>query len=181
MTCIDQIVERFGKKDVSAVTAAATTICGRSCLEATDAGTQSSSLVCLATMVEVLNEAFIPMIPSVLPKAEGHLAASVEEDAENPKLHNAVYTFMTALLVYLPWMVHGAYLDGLLTGSYESANAEMGEDCDRLRSDVLQLLAKSIEPKECLKALDRTWSVAMVEGPLVRSCCHSTRSALISA
>ncbi|KAL8793139.1 MAG: hypothetical protein Q9195_004251 [Heterodermia aff. obscurata] len=160
------IVEKFGKQEVSAVTAVADTVCGPDCLEAKDASTQISSLLCLATIVEVLREAFISMVPRVLPKVMDHLTTSIKEGVENPKLHNAVYTFMTALLVYLPWILQGIHLDNLLRKSYESANAEMGDDCDQLRSDTLQLVAKSIDAKECLMALDRTWTVAMVEGPL---------------
>lgn len=168
MKCMDLIIEKFGKKDIAVVTTAATKISGPQCLEATDASIQISSLICLATIVEVLREAFIPMIPAVLPKVMDHLAASIEEGVENPRLHNAIYTFVTALLVYLPWIVRGASLDRLLKLSYESANAEIGDACDQLRSDALQLAAKSVEPKECLLALDRTWTIAMAEGPLVR-------------
>lgn len=181
MTCTDQIIEKFGKKDIAVVTAAATTISGPQCLEATDASIHISSLICLATIVEVLREAFIPMIPTVFPRVMDHLATSIEEGVENPRLHNAVYTFVTALLVYLPWIVHGSSLDRLLKLSYESANAEIGDACDQLRSDALQLAAKSVEPKECLLALDRTWTVAMAEGPLVRSAHCSLQCLLILA
>ena len=174
MTCMDQIIEKFGKKDIGVVNTAATTISGPRCLEATDASIQISSLICLATIVEVLRDAFIPMIPAVFPRVMDYLASSIEEGVENPRLHNALYTFVTALLVYLPWIVHGSSLDHLLKLSYESANAEIGDACDQLRSDAMQLAAKSVEPKEFLLALDRTWTVAMAEGPLVRS----TRSSL---
>ena len=118
-------------------------------------------------MVEVLREAFISMVPQVLPAATDHLSNSIEEGVENPKLHNAVYTFLTGILVYLPWIIQGTHLDMLLKKSYESANADMGGDCDQLRQDTLQLVAKSIEAKECLTALYRTWTVAVTEGPLV--------------
>ena len=167
MNCIDSIIEKFGKRDTSAVTTTAMTILRHNCLEAKDASIRSSSIVCLATIVEVLREAFIPLLPRILPIAMDHLAHSVEEDIENPKLHNSVYTLINGLLLYLPWMVQGAYLDRLLKVSYESANAEMGDDCSQLRLDTLRLVAKSVDPKECLLALERTWTVAMAEGPLV--------------
>ena len=169
---MDQVVEKFGKQDVPAVTAAATTISGPDCLEAKDSSTQISSLLCLATMVEVLREAFVPVVPRVLPTAIDHLKISIEEGVENPKLHNAVYTFMTGLLVYLPWILQGTHLDSLLKNSFESANAEMGGHCDQLRTETLQLAAKSIEVKECLMALERTWTAAMAEGPSVHSLHH---------
>ncbi|KAK4694480.1 U3 small nucleolar RNA-associated protein 10, partial [Lecanoromycetidae sp. Uapishka_2] len=53
----------------------------------------------------------------------------------------------------------------MLRASYESANAEMGEDCDQSRVGALNLIAKQVGTKECFAALMRTWPCAMTEGP----------------
>lgn len=168
VVCIDQIVERFGRKDVDAVSAAATTIGGARCLATAENSVVVAALLCLATMAEILGEAFIPRIPQSLPITMDHLAASLDEDAEDPRLHNACYAFVTSLLLYLPLVVTGTYLDHFLKVSYESANAEMGDECNNIRTEALKLVAKSLEPKDCFAALDRTWTNAMAEGPLVR-------------
>ena len=166
MTCIDRIIEKFGKKDVTMVTAVATTIAGQACLGADDCSLRVMALLCLATIVEILGDAFIPLIPQTLPKATEYLAASIELNAENQQLHNAAYSFITNLLLYVPWMTTGPSLDRFLEISYESANAEIGGDCERSRVDALRLLAKQIGPKELLVALERTWTSAMTEGPI---------------
>ena len=167
VACIDQIVEKYGKKDIAVVTVATIVVSGSHCLESTDVKTRCSALLCLATMVEVLRDAFVPMVPRALSKALDHLALSVEEGVEDSRLHNAAYTFVTGLLLYLPWMIHGAYLERLLNVSFESANAEMGADSDELRLDALRLVAKSVDPQECYQALDRTWRTAVAQGPKV--------------
>lgn len=167
VVCTDRIVELFGRKDVDAVSAAATIIGSSRCLASAEKSVAVAALLCLATMAEVLGEAFIPSIPQSLPTAMDHLAASLDEDAEDPRLHNACYAFVTSLLLYLPFVVTGTYLDRLLKVSYESANAEMGNECNSIRNEVLKLVAKSLEPKDCFAALDRTWTNAMAEGPLV--------------
>ena len=169
LDCIDQVVEKYGKTDCSTVEATMKTISGPHCLGSKDVNTCSSALVCLATTVEVLKGDFVPFIPSTLPKTMDHLATSVKEEQEIPKLHDAAYTFVTALLICIPWMIDGTYLDRLLRVSYESANAELSNKSNQLRSEALWLVADSIEPKTCFMALERTWAVAMAEGPLVIS------------
>jgi len=167
IACLDRITEKFGKKDAAAVVDTAKIIAGESCLGAAEGSLRIISLQCLATMVEATGDAFISVIPKALPIAISHLETSIGEDTEDPSLHNAVYSLIGALLLYVPWAVTGADLDRLLTVSYRSANAIMGEECDRSRAEVLSLVAKQVEAKEYFAVLDRTWTAAMVEGPPV--------------
>ena len=165
--CMDRITELFGKKDVTAIIASAKIIAGDECLGASESSLRTISMLCLATMVEVLSDSFISILPLALPKAMDGLATSFGEDTEDDALHNAVYSFLGALIVYVPWMVTGEDLEFVLKLSFESANAEMGEECDQSRRDALRLVPKKVEAKECLAALDTTWAVAMNGGPLV--------------
>ena len=165
MACVYQIIEVFGKKDIPTVTTVATKIAGPACLGAEDSNLRIMALLSLATVVKTLGDGFIPIIPQTLPKATEYLAASIEPDAEDERLHNAVYSFMNNLFQYVPWMIRGPALDHFLTISHQSANGGMGEDCDRNRIDVLKLLAEQIDPKELFAALERTWTSAMTEGP----------------
>lgn len=167
ITCADRIIERYGKKDLDASTAVAKAIAGETCLGAADSKVGVIALLCLATSVEVLREAFIPIVPLALPKALDHLQSSIEDVPSNDALHNAVYSLVEAMFTYIPWMVTGEYLNRLLKISYESANAEMGFKCDQNRSDVLKLVAKQVKPRACFAALGRTWTNAMIEGPKV--------------
>ena len=167
VVCTDQIVEKFGKKDINTVSSAATIISGARCLGVTDNNIRIAALLCLATMVEVARDAIIHITPQAMPLVMDHLTVSQEEDLEDHRLHNACYAFVTSLLLYVPWIVTGPYLDQVLKVSYESANAEMGEECDKTRIEALRLVAKTLEPKDCFGALDRTWTNAMAEGPLV--------------
>ena len=167
IACVDRTVEMFGKKDPSAIVVAAHTICGNRCLGAAESSLRVISLLCLTTMVEAAGDVFVSIIPKAFPVAIRNLATSIGEDTEDEILHNAVYSFLGALLMYLPWAVTGADLDRLLSVSYESANAEMGDVCDQRRTEALEIVPKHIGLKECLAALDRTWPIAMREGPLV--------------
>ena len=167
IACVDRIVAMFGKKDPSSVVVAADTICGNRCLGAAESSLRITSLLCLTTMIETAGDVFVSVTPKSFPVAIRDLAISIGEDTEDKTLHNAVYSFLSALLMYLPWAVTGADLDRLLNVSYESANADMGDVCDQRRTEALELVPKQIGLKECLAALDRTWLNAVTEGPLV--------------
>lgn len=164
---MDRIVEKFGKKDTAAVIAVASTISGDKCLGSNDSSLRVTALLCLATMLEILGDRFVPVIPHTFSKAMEHLSTSIQDNIEDKRLHNACYSFVSALLLHVPWMVTGAYLEHWLRLSHESANAEMGEECDLNRIVALRLVAKQIEPKECFAALQKTWPSAMTEGPIV--------------
>lgn len=165
--CIDRITELFGKKDATAIIASAKIIAGDECLGASESILRTISLLCLATMIEVLSDRFISMLPLALPKVMDSLATSLGEDTEDGAVHNAVYSFLSTLIIYVPWMITSPDLELILRLSFESAKAEMGVECNQSRRQTLRLVSKKVEARECLAALDKTWSVAISGGPLV--------------
>lgn len=167
ITSLDNIVEKFGKGDPGIVLEAAWAVSSDKCIQAVESSLRTASLLCLATMIEVSEEAIVPMVPLAFAKCVENLGSSISEDTEDASLHNAAYSFMVALLLYVPWMITGSNLDQLLTISHESANAQMGEECDEIRTEALRLIPKQVEAKDCFAALDRTWTSAMTEGPIV--------------
>ena len=165
--CIDRTAELFGKKDVAAIIASAGVVVGEECLGASEDSLRIISMLCLATMVEVSGYSFVSILPLAVPKAIENLATSIGEATRNSALHNAVYSFLGALILYAPWMVSGDDLACILKLSFESANAELGKDCDQSRIGALRLVSKRVEAKDCFAALIRTWTDAMTEGTLV--------------
>lgn len=171
LECVDQISERFGKKNIGAIADAAKVISSAQCLGHADNRLCTLALLCLTSMVEVLDQDILPILPEALPRAYEHLRKSIDEGIENERLHNAVYTFISALLMHVPWIITGGYLDSILKLSYESSNAEMGQSCDYSRKETLQLFAKQTNAKDLFLALERSWSAAVTEGPQVGTLC----------
>ncbi|KAI4197949.1 MAG: hypothetical protein LQ350_005603 [Teloschistes chrysophthalmus] len=165
VTCIDRIAERFGKKGSVAVIDAITTVISSRCLGATNTEIQTTSLLTLSTVVQTLGDECVPFIPQALPKTLGILENAIDDGDCNKRLHNAAYLFFSAVLAYTPWAMAGPNLDLLLKVSHGSCNSGLGEDCSAQRKATLNLVAKQIEPKDCLCALDRTWNNAMGEDP----------------
>lgn len=166
LACVGFISDKFGQKDVPAVLDVATAISNSQAPAAVDMGLEVAILLCLATIVHVVRDEFVPLIPTVFPKALDHLNASVT--VEDTRLHNAVYSFICALLLHVPWIITRKYMARLLEISYHSANAELGKACNDSRAETLKLAAKLIQPEHLFYAMDQSWKSAMANGPNVR-------------
>ncbi|KAL8842200.1 MAG: hypothetical protein Q9170_000606 [Blastenia crenularia] len=165
LMCINHIAERFGKKNVDSLIQATKTVVGAQCLGTTSEEVHVSSLLCLSTIVDILQDEFIPFVPRTLPRTLSNLNKKLEEGNCSKRLHNANFSFVGALLLHCPWVAAGPDLDQLLKVSHGSANAGLDGECVFERRSTLELIAKRIEPKECCASLERTWANAMAEGP----------------
>jgi U3 small nucleolar RNA-associated protein 10 len=161
--CVDKIAEKYGKKDPEAVAAAATTIAGDKCLGQTDVRLQSMALLCLASLVDVLQDGMVPVLPTAIPKCLSYIKGSIEGDS-NSELHNAAYALMTALAQHLPYMITGSSLQQLLVVSSASAKASINAESDDARLQCLQFLAKRVDAKDMFTALESNWDVASSQG-----------------
>lgn len=173
IACVDKISERYGKKDLEAVAAAAETIASEACLGQTDARLRVMALLCLASLVDILREGIMSILPVAMPKALAYMEASVSGTSiEAEKLHNAGYAFISALFQHVPYMVSGGYLDKLLHISNLSAEEDYNDDTNESRYQCLQLAAKQVDAKTMFGALNKNWEVVIGTGPLVRQFRH---------
>ncbi|KAG9246251.1 hypothetical protein BJ878DRAFT_298508 [Calycina marina] len=165
VACVDKISEKYGKKDIDAVTAAAETIASKDCLGQSDARLRVMALLCLASLVDILREGIVSVLPIAIPKALDYMEKSAVDDNDATDLHNAGYAFISALVQYLPYMVSGNYLDRLLIISTSSAAANLDKDADKSRSHCLQLAAQKVDAKNLFTALEKNWERASTSGP----------------
>ncbi|KAI9753561.1 MAG: hypothetical protein M4579_005103 [Chaenotheca gracillima] len=167
MACLDLILEKYGKKDPEASLAAATVIASREVLGHDDIGVKLMAVLTLASVVEVLEAGIIPLIPQALPMVLEHLQFSIEKGARNvEKLHNASYSLIGALVLHVPWMISGNHLKRILTISYESANKLSDSQDGDSRTPTLRLIARQVDPREVLTALDKSWEQADQNGSM---------------
>ncbi|KAL2167558.1 hypothetical protein VTG60DRAFT_1104 [Thermothelomyces hinnuleus] len=164
VTCVDRISEKYGKKDLDAVAAAATTIASDHCLGQSTRSLQVMALLCLASLVDVLQDGIVPVLPAAIPKALAYLEQSLDGEEPNAELHNAAYAFMAALAQHIPYMITGSYLDRLLVCSNASAAAPLDDESSSNRTHCLQFLAKLVDPKVLYNALDKNWPSAASRG-----------------
>ncbi|KAG9232555.1 hypothetical protein BJ875DRAFT_74427 [Amylocarpus encephaloides] len=166
VACIDKISEKYGKKDLEAVSAAAETIASSHCLGQSDDRLRVMALLCLASLVEILREGVVSVLPSAIPKALEYMELSLEVESEAQQLHNAGYAFISALAQHLPYMISGAYLAKLLQISNVSSETDLGDDADESRIECLQLCAKQLDAKSLFTTLEKNWDSASSKGPI---------------
>ena len=166
---LDGIVEKIGKTNINTIADAARSICEGPILDSPDTSLKVVSLLCLNTMIEISGDLVTPLIPIIFSKIMECLDVSISEDTEDADLHNAGFSLLSSLIIYLPWTVTGPSLDRVLKISHESANADMGFKCDQFRVQMLHSIPTKNNISECLEALNRTWQNAMIEGAEVRS------------
>jgi U3 small nucleolar RNA-associated protein 10 len=170
VSCVDKIAEKYGKKDVESVAAAAEAIAGPQCLGQPDRRLRTISLLCLASLADVLQDALVPILPSAIPMALDYLRASLDPDAYDVSLHNAALTFLTAVVQHLPFMVSESYLTGTFVACNLSAEVVLDEDAVAQRKACLAFLAKRVDSKVFFPALERNFAPALQAGPQVRVC-----------
>ncbi|RKF61732.1 U3 small nucleolar RNA-associated protein 10 [Erysiphe neolycopersici] len=167
INCISKISIKYGKKDLEAIKGAAETISSSYCLGQSDDLLRVSALQCLASIVDILKEDIIFVLPATIPRALEYLKESIQRNEMAQTLHKACFTFMSALLHHLPYMISGAHLDKLLELSNFSAEAILDDETRDIRTNFVSLAVKQIDPKIVFNSLERYWSHAMSLGPLV--------------
>jgi U3 small nucleolar RNA-associated protein 10 len=161
ITCMDRISEKFGKTDRSAVVEAAQAIAGPAGLGESRADIRRISILCLASMVEVLDDEFIPVLPTTFDTVLGYMEETTNQDELDEELIAAGFSFAMSVLDNIPWMLSGKYLDRLLSVAAET-------NADSVTS-FTQLAAKKVSASDFLGSIERTWS-SVVQYSISVSC-----------
>lgn len=173
VTCVDKIAEKYGKKDIEAVVAAAATIAGEHCLGQEEKRLRVMALLCLTSLVDVLQDAIVPVLPVAIPQAVAYLDESLQGETPDEELHSACYGFFSALAEHLPYML-STYTDRVLEVSNKSAEAGLDDETNESRTGCLGFLAKRLDAKDIFTSLERNWEKAFSAGFSVRgtiTCC----------
>lgn len=114
IACIHQISERFGKKEPAKVLPATMVIASERGLGSSNNRLQIVSLLALASMVDVLRDDMIPLIPQMLAQTFSLLKQSIDVDTSDVALHNACFALTNSVVELLPYIMTGDHLDGAL-------------------------------------------------------------------
>ncbi|EOA85394.1 snoRNA-binding rRNA-processing protein utp10 [Exserohilum turcicum] len=162
VSCIDRIIERFGKKDISAVSSVAQTIAGAESLLSSDDRIRILSLLCLTSAIDVLEDKAISLLPTVIPTAFEYMSNAIEE--EKTGLHNAVFTLLANIVERLGYMFSREYLDTALRLAQRSAAADLEDACDESRTSFYQSVSQRLGAQEVFSSIKATWPHAASQG-----------------
>ncbi|KAI2795239.1 U3 small nucleolar RNA-associated protein 10 [Penicillium oxalicum] len=167
VACIDRITEKYGRKDPSKVIPAAQVVASSSCIGQDDERIRIMGVLCLASMAEVLGEAMIPALPDAMKRSLELLESSLAPNNENSRLHDAVFSLFSALLVNIPFMLSPSHLDQILRLAFKSSEADLEDTSDETRMETLRLLAsRKMDLSTSLGAISRNWHHAVETGPI---------------
>ncbi|KAJ5483008.1 U3 small nucleolar RNA-associated protein 10 [Penicillium diatomitis] len=167
VACIDRITEKYGRKDPSKVIAAAQVVASSSCIGQDDERIRIMGVLCLASMAEVLGEAMIPALPDAMKRSLELLELSLTPNKENSRLHDAVFSLFSALLVNIPFMLSPSHLDQMLGLAFKSTEADLEDASDASRMETLRLIAsRKMDLATSLGAIARNWHHAVETGPI---------------
>ncbi|KYK60087.1 U3 small nucleolar RNA-associated protein [Drechmeria coniospora] len=163
VTCVDKIAEKYGKKDIEAVVAAATIVAGEHSLGHADQRLQVMALLCLTSLVDVLQDAIVPVLPLAIPQAVAYLGESLDGESPDEELHSACYGFISSLAEHLPYML-STYTDRILEVSNKSAESGFDDETNESRTGCLRFLARKLDAKDFFTSLDKNWDKALAAG-----------------
>ncbi|KAI6871342.1 hypothetical protein KC323_g1920 [Hortaea werneckii] len=167
ITCVDQIIERYGKLDRSAALEAATAVAGDAALGSEDDMLKITSVLCLASMVAVLEDDFISILPRVFDSIMGYADLAVDSKNVNYQLLDAVFSFAVSVLDHLPWMFSTQYLQhAFLTVGKAVARMEHDDVEIQMPDHFCSLAAKKIGAHELFTTIDQTWDAIAALGPI---------------
>ncbi|KAI7491361.1 hypothetical protein KC351_g116 [Hortaea werneckii] len=167
ITCVDQIIERYGKLDRSAALEAATAVAGDAALGSEDDMLKITSVLCLASMVAVLEDDFISILPRVFERIMGYADLAIESKSVNYQLLDAVFSFAVSVLDHLPWMFSTQYLQhAFLTVGKAVARMDQDDVDIQMPDHFCSLAAKKIGAQELFTTIDQTWDAVAAHGPI---------------
>lgn len=162
ISCIDRIVDRFGKKNADAVLSVARTVAGPKSLLSTDDRVRMLSLICISSFVEVLGDDAIELLPVVLKTAFAYLKESIEDDKRG--LHNAVFELLANIVERLAYVFTREYMVPALELAQQSASSDLDETCEEAREAFYQSVANHLGAQEAFVAIKATWASAISNG-----------------
>ncbi|EXJ87369.1 hypothetical protein A1O3_04328 [Capronia epimyces CBS 606.96] len=158
IACLDRLVEAYGRKSPETIISASSILIeGERGLSSEHSRTQIMSLLCLASMLEVLKEAAVPIVPQAMPKVLNLLRASLTDGGRNEELHNAAFTLIASFLSYVAFMVSDENVVEILELSYRSCMAKMEASCKEARTETLTLLAHKGDLVTIATSLSQAW------------------------
>ncbi|GAB7361833.1 hypothetical protein MBLNU230_g1875t1 [Neophaeotheca triangularis] len=165
INCIDQIVDKYGKLDKSAVLEVAEAVAGEAALGCADKSStgeteegrlRNASILCLASMVEVLQDDFIPILPKVLTKVLDYQDENAEFgyhesiDGRDFAVQEPAFALHIAILDNIPWMFSSEYLDRALALGWHLARIDAVAPAEFSR-----LAARKVKAEEYFESADQ--------------------------
>ena len=171
--CINKVAERCGNTNRLDFSTTPESLSDQRLFSIETPQLSTATLICQATLVDVLREDYIPHAPEIQERAL-RLLQEVSESSEPAvaELENACYFFFHALLLNIPWAFMGEKLARLVTLAEMSPIRDVKTRIPPQKAAVLGLVATEIDATACITTLSHTL------GDAVRHSAQTTKKHL---
>ncbi|RMZ81797.1 hypothetical protein DV738_g1940, partial [Chaetothyriales sp. CBS 135597] len=161
--CIDAVVEVYGRKDVDALVDMAGFLAGEQVSIGSSVDQDIVLMLCLASMMDVMGDAAVPVASPVLHKALEALE-SLTEDEDESGLFNAICSALSAVLTHVSYMIDDDSLARLLTRLLEKEGSSNSKAREDMKLESLGLAAQKVEISVLVPILRTTWQHMRADG-----------------
>ncbi|KAI1620240.1 hypothetical protein EDD37DRAFT_171066 [Exophiala viscosa] len=164
ITSLDRIVEVYGRKSPDQIISTSNVLMeSNTGLYSEDTRTQIMSLLCLASVVEVLKESAVPLVPPSMSKVLDLLDVSLHSVVRNVVLHNAAFTLISSFITHVPFMVSDENVVAILKLAHKSSRAKLEASCKESRIETLSLLAQKMDLTSITTSLNQVWTETLTD------------------
>ncbi|ETN46296.1 uncharacterized protein HMPREF1541_00480 [Cyphellophora europaea CBS 101466] len=162
--CIDRICTKYGRRDIDAVVSPAASLAGEAGLGSDDNIICTTAAHTLASMLEILRDAAVPIVPSAFDYAFKLIERSAAENGEDESVLNAAFILVGSIVHNIPFMVSEDNLDRILTVSALAATSSFAGATVTTMNDMLDEVARQIDIDTLTSGMLRTWVEVVQHG-----------------
>ena len=157
LACIDQLAESYGRKLPEKMLEVAEHLSSGVIADSSDKSITVAAALTLASVVDILGEAAVPVVPAALQNIFIALSQSLEQGEEDEQLHNASFAVISSIVSNVAFMVSEEDLDRILELSAEAAFSDLPSSCSETRRDFFEVLARKTELSALIGGITRSW------------------------
>jgi U3 small nucleolar RNA-associated protein 10 len=162
ISCVDHIATKFGKKDTTKIMSAAEEIASEHALGSSNLRVQIASLLTLSSIIEVLKDEMLPIVPNILEASFTLLQSTLNSVSPNDQLKSACFTLIISTAEHLPFILSADKLDTAIKLTQSSVDGPVA-NAD-LQQKFYATIARKISAMEIFSAIQRNYDLVREQG-----------------
>lgn len=162
--CIDHICTKYGRRDLDSIISSAAVLAGDAGLGSEDDSIRTVAALSLGTMLDILKEAAVPVVPTALAKAFSMIDQSIASAAFNERLHDPAFSLIGSIAHSIPFMISEEGLDRIVAVSAKSASSSLPGASVTARESCLKEVARKVDIEALVGSLSREWDNIIKDG-----------------
>ena len=167
VTCIDHVAMKFGGKDHDTIFTAARIIAASAILKSKEDRLKTASMLCLSSLVYIIEEKFIPLLTPVLPIVFAHLDYCVTEESSDNEMHDAALGLLCQIARCIPNVLSESDLNTILRLLLASSNSKSSESAKSIRLSMHMAILEGFDPRLTFAAIENSSREAIIAGFVV--------------